>query len=201
MSPARRLGRSLGGMAVLVGLCALPAHGRDDSLTPQILYALTPIDTSPTKEDLRQIFGEPAEAIAALRQYAGDPGIDFGLQLRAIRAIPHFCQDEPAPCHDALVAQFDEVASDSPGQRLLRKRAAIEALGAARSGAPEDLARLIGFLGDGSRDLRVAAVRALRDLCDPAALAPLQQRRPMETVLQVSRAIDEALLVLGQCGP
>ena len=197
------LARSLGGIAALLLLCALPARGQSVALAPQILYALTSIDALPSKADLEAVLANPPNELAMLRGYATGSGYDFGVRLRAIRAIPHFCADRPAECHAAILAVLDGVdASDgSAGQKLLRRRAAIEALGAARAGDPGDVARLVGFLGDGSRDLRVAAARALRDLCDPAAIAPLRQRRDVEQVAQVRHALDEALAVLAECGP
>jgi HEAT repeat protein len=205
---ARRRG-TLGGIAVLVGLCTLPARGQQGALAPEVLYALTSIDTVFTKQDLQVVLGSPDNELAMLRQYAlGD--FDFGLRLRAIRAIPYFCPEAPVACRDAIIAALDHVDADDerlPGQKVLRLRAAIEALGAARTRNPEDAARLAAFLNDSSRDLRVAAARALRDLCDPAAMEPLRRRRtdaygqPVEQVKQVQIAIDEALAALAQCGP
>lgn len=203
--------RTLGSIAVLVGLCTLPAHGQETAaeLDTDILHALTSIDTVFTKQDLQVVLKSPANELAKLRQYALS-NIDFGARLRAIRAIPHFCPDQPVACRDAIIATLDHVDADEerlPGQKILRLRAAIEALGTARTGNPDDVPRLARFLNDSSRDLRVAAARALRDLCDPAAMMPLQQRRttelglPREQVVQVQIAIDEAMAALAQCGP
>lgn len=197
-----RAGATLGQIAVLVGLCALPARG-EVALTPQILYALTSIDTIPTKKDLESVLGNPTppQALTTLGAYANGPNIDFGMRIRAIRAIPHFCSGQLEECRSAIVAALADPAG-TPGQRILQRRAAIEALGAARTGSVNDVPLLVGFLGDGSRDIRVAAVRALRDLCDPAAIEPLEQRKVIPTeVAQVKKAIDEALAVLEQCGP
>ncbi|HWO25951.1 MAG TPA: HEAT repeat domain-containing protein [Kofleriaceae bacterium] len=203
-----RVRGTLGGIAVLVGLCTLPARGHQGEVAPEILYALTSIDTVFTKQDLEAVLASPNE-VAQLRELATG-NYDFGLRLRAIRAIPHFCAEQAVECRDAILAVLDYVDADDsrlPGQKILRLRAAIEALGAARTGHPEDVMRLVAFLSDGSRDLRVAAIRALRDLCDPAAIEPLRRRlidgngRPVETVKQVQLAIDEALTTLAQCGP
>jgi HEAT repeat protein len=137
-----------------------------------------------------------------LRQYALGSGFDFGLRLRATRAIPQFCAEQQG-CRDAIIAVFNDIttSSSSPGQKLLRKRAAIEALGAARTGHLDDVPLLLGFLTDTSRDIRVASARALRDLCNSDAIAPLQQQRAVERVVQVRNAIDEALAAIAQCGP
>ncbi len=195
-----RLAGTLGQLGLVAALAALPAHG-EGALSPQILYTLTSIDTAPTKQDLESVLASPDNELSLLRQYSLGTGFDFGMRLRAIRAIPHFCPGQMAECRNAILAVLDDSAG-TPGQQILRKRAAIEALGAARTGDDEDVPLLVGYLADGSRDLRVAAVRALRDLCNPAAIGPLRQRRlvPAE-VDQVKLAIDEALAVLAQCGP
>jgi hypothetical protein len=59
---------------------------------------------------------------------------------------------------------------------------------------------LTGFLGNPSRDLRVAAVRSLRDICDPVALEALRRQRDVPSELpQVVRAIEEAIEAIEQC--
>lgn len=205
----RHVRSTLGGVAVLVALCALPAHGQQPTLTPKILYGLTSIDTVPTKQDLQSILESPANEISLLRQYALGTSVDFGVRLRATRALSHFCMEQPVECRAAITAVLDDIdtSPDSPG-KILRRRAAIEALGAARTGHSEDMPLLLGFLDDPSRDVRVAAVRALRDLCNPAAIQPLRDRlrtepsrQPLEPVEQVRKAIEVAIEVLGQCGP
>lgn len=206
----------LGAVAVLVGLCALPARGAQPLLPSQILYALTSIDTAPTRQDLEVILASPTNEISMLQQYALGSSFDFGMRLRAIRAMPQFCPQQLSECRAAILSVLDDIdtAGGSPGQKILRRRAAIEALGAARTGnpasticpcssVPADRDRLAAFLNDGSRDIRVAAARALRDLCDPAAMQDLQNhaRTWPQEVEQVTQAIHEALSVLSQCGP
>jgi HEAT repeat protein len=125
------------------------------------------------------------------------------MRLRAIRAIPHFCAGQVAACRAAILDALADEGGD--GQKILRRRAALEALAAARTGDPADVGILTGFLGDDSRDLRVAAARALRDLCDPAALGALEARLQEEEqpggVGQVRKALREAIQVVQQCGP
>jgi hypothetical protein len=193
----------LQGALLLVVLCTLPARGHDSTPTPQILHSLTAPDSLPTKEELTSLLG-PANELAALRSYALDPQLDFGMRLRATRAIPHFCPEHPVQCHEALLAVLDDITAgnDPPGKKILRQRAAIEALGIARSGDPTaDRELLLRFLDHTSRDIRVAAVRALRDLCDRAALPALGQRFEKDTSAQVKLVISQAVAVLGQCGP
>ena len=204
-----RRGSSLGSIAVLLGLCALPAQGQRAEIAPQVKYALTSIDTPPTKQDLESILASPDNELSVLHQYAIGTDLDFGVRLRATRAIPQFCA-EPADCRNAIIAIFNDInatnGSSSSGRQLLRKRAAIEALAAVLTEhpdaeQPDDVPLLLGFLRDTSRDIRVAAARALRDLCNPDAIGALQQQRTLERVVQVRKTIDEALEAIAQCGP
>jgi HEAT repeat protein len=197
---------SMLGLAAAAGLCALPAHG-DGGPSLDIIHMLTPIDSVPTKEALTSVLQSPNNEVTVLRDFALDRTLDFGMRLRAVRALPHFCPDPPTPqptaCHQAILAVLNSIdtGTDSPGQKILRRRAAIEALGAARSGLPEDVTLLADFLDDSSRDIRVAAARALRDICDPAAIEPLRRQRDAQNeVPQVVHAIEEALAALQQCG-
>jgi HEAT repeat protein len=194
------------GILLMACLCALPAHGDEDAGAPSldVIHTLTPIDTVPSKEALTSVLQSPDNELALLAGYAVDPDLDFGMRLRAVRALPHFCPEQPAACRLAIRAVFTHIDSsaDAPGQKILRRRAAIEALGAARSGLSEDVTFLADFLDDPSRDLRVAAARALRDLCDPAAIEPLRRQRDApDEVAQVIHAVEEALAAIQQCGP
>jgi HEAT repeat protein len=205
MKAPRTIGRITAATAVLA-LCALPARGGDSTSPSQILYALTSIDTPATKKDLERVLEDPdnpGNELARLQGYATDPNYDFGGRLRAIRAIPHFCEMSRADCRSAIAVVLSgiDASAGTAGQKLLRRRAVIEAIGAARAGDPTDLPILVGFLNDKSRDLRVAAARALRDLCNPAAIGPLQARQNVESVAQVRDAISEALAAFAQCAP
>lgn len=164
-------------------------------------YAMTQIDTVPTKDEIVKLFG-PAP-VDDLRDLINGDG-DFGVQLRAIAALPRFCtgnctSGEP---HDTIVSVLGSIdPADRTGTTILRLRAAIEALGAARSGLTSDVNRLVPFLDNASRDIRVATARALRDLCNTQAIVPLRVRYEQEQVPQVRLAISAALRDLGQCSP
>ena len=179
-----------------------PRAGGETAPTLQVVHTLTAIDSVPTKEELDHAARRCQRAAAAPLADALDPQVDFGIRLRAVRALPHFCPEQPQQCHAAIwdVLQDIDAASEPPGWTILRQRAAIEALGEARSGLPEDLQLLLGFLQHASRDLRVAATRALRDLCDPAALPALRLRFAIDESQQVKLAIAQAVEVLQQCG-
>lgn len=202
MSPMTAMKRTPAA-AILLAMCVLPAQGGEGP-SLDIVHKMTPIDTVPTKEVLRSVLQSPSNELAVLQGYALAPQLDFGVRLRAVRALPHFCSEQPIACRAAILGVLTDVdlaLADPPGQKLLRRRAAIEALGAAHTGRPEDTALLADFLDDPSRDIRVAAARALRDLCDRAALEPLRRQRDTTgEVPQVVHAIDEAIAAIQQCG-
>lgn len=194
--------KSLAGAVLVASLCALPAQGNEAAPPLQVVHTMTAIDSVPTKQHLTALLGADNE-LTMLRSYALDPDVDFGMRLRAIRAMAHFCPEQPQQCHTAIRDVFQDIdaASDPPGWKILRQRAAIESLGVARSGLPEDRQLLLGFLNHSSRDLRVTSVRAMRDLCDPAVLPDLRHRYALDDSQQVRLAIAQAVEVLEQCGP
>lgn len=187
------------GIVLAIALVAIPALGHEGAPSTHIVHTLTTIDSIPTKEALTSALGATNE-LAALRQFALDPSIDFGMRLRAVRAMPHFCQN-PQACHEAILAVFADVetSGDPQGRKILRLRAAIEALGVARLDLPGDLQLLQSYLNNPSRDLRATAARALRELCNPLALESLKARYVVDPSAQVKAAIDDAIHALEQC--
>jgi HEAT repeat protein len=194
------------GIILVVLLCALPALSEETQLSSDILHTMTPIDTVPTKADISNIF--PQNTATQLAGIAQDGNVDFGVRLRAIRALPQFC---PTPCagaipHQTLVSLLSAVTpSEQQGSSILLTRAIIEALGVAKSGDSADVSRLTPFLDNSSRDIRAAAAFALRDLCNQAAVTPLRNRYNVEMgpngIPQVRLAISDALRDLGTCTP
>lgn len=190
-----------GVLLVLVAVCALPAHGDHAPLSPEVALTLTRIETLPTKDELLRVLSDP---VPQLRDIALNAAADFGARLGAIRALPLFCPTT-SPCDStpAHLAILDVLASIDRSQRqgtsVLALRAVIEALGVARSGNQGDVDAIAPLLGHGSRDIRAAAARALRDLCDTRALVPLRARYQVEQVEQVRLAISAALRDLDQC--
>jgi len=193
--------RLVPGAAIGLALCALPAHGDGTQLDTPILHALTPIDALPSREDLFEVFADPTVELAKI---ALDDTADLGVQLRAIRSLSQFCTacGTAAPRNTLATVISRIPLTDRSGPAILRLRGGIEALGAARSGDPDDVPLLIPFLDHGSRDIRVAAARALRDLCDARAIVPLRARYQQETVAQVKLVLSAALRDLDNCsGP
>jgi hypothetical protein len=208
MSNARAtgLGRIGGGViASAVLLCALPAQGDLTSLPPAVIDALTQIDTAPSKATLNNMFPTPQAALDNLRAIALDHSIDLGVELRATRALPAYCPAAPQPCgataiHDTLLSLIDDYdRSPRRPQDVLRLRAAVEALGATRSGLVADVDKLRPLLDDPSRDVRATVVRALRNTCNAQAITPLSIRYQNEPTDQVKLAIYAALRDLRQC--
>jgi hypothetical protein len=195
------------GVITVLALCVLPAHGGGEQASE--LHTLTPIDTLPTKDQILNLHSDP---VPYLRGIAFAPDADFGVQIRAIRALPQFCNTVPscqtdtdANMHPSRAAIREVIASvsasDRAGRAVLRLRAGIEALGSVKSEKQSDVDVLIPFLGHSSRDVRAATARALRDICLPTAEAPLRNRYDEEPIAQVRLAISAALGDLAVCSP
>jgi hypothetical protein len=200
-------------------LCAVPATGGDIAPTPAQVDAMTVVDAPPTRADVDLAFasGPGPTGLDALLALASDSTQDLGLQIRALRALPQYCL--PIGCadtavHDALSRIVDGyraqlVAGALSPQDMLRLRAAMEALGATRSGlqADVDLLTTPELLHHPSRDVQVTAVHALRNLCSPdlcshdACLQDANAVRAIRTGAdtQVDAAINRALADLARC--
>jgi hypothetical protein len=140
---------------------------------------LAMIDALPTRQQLDFALG--TSAVDQLLALVNDPSTALGLQIRAIRVLPSYCPDSgcaSSVVHDALaelvrgyVSHMTRSAAPLAPQDLLRLRAALEALGATRSGLDSDAALFTAspqlLLHHPSRDLQAAAVRALRGVCSP----------------------------------
>lgn len=183
--------RYVGGVVMIAALCALPAaHGDTAGITISIRHAMTPIGSTPTKAEIAALF--PFDTVERLSTLALDPTEDFGVRLRAIRALPDFCLPTCAgtPAHTALLAVL-AVEPETLGKTILLQRATIEALGVAKS--PGDVETLVSYLANASRDIRAATAFALLELCQPEASDALHARYAIETVMQVKLALFEAL--------
>jgi hypothetical protein len=195
----RRAGGGVIALAVI--LCAFPAQGDLASLPPAVVDALTQIDAAASPAALNEMFPTPQAALDNLRAIAIDH-TNLGVELRAIRALPAYC---PSPCggspvHDTLVSLINEYQRSPRGpQDILRMRAAVEALGATRSGLAADVDTLRPLLDDASRDVRATAVRALSNICNGQAITPLSMRYQSEPTDQVKLAIYAALRDLRSC--
>ncbi|HVK84276.1 MAG TPA: HEAT repeat domain-containing protein [Kofleriaceae bacterium] len=190
-------------LAVLVGL-VVSAAGNTVMLSTRVQDALTQLDALPSSAQLNSVHGSAQAALDNLRDIAGDDTIDPGVKIRAVRALPQYCDLPCSPTHEAHVALTTLVTTPRfrdarSGSDVLILRAGIESLGVLR--VPEDVDLLVPQLSHPSRDLRAAAAHALRDLGNPAAIDALRARFVEEQVPQVSLAISDALRVLGQPNP
>lgn len=197
-------------------LCALPASGGPVQTSAMQLDALTTIDTVPARSDLDFAFGA-STSLGSLIAIANDPGQDLGVQIRAIRVLPQYCTGAPGcpgQAHDnlvGLVTTFSaSLAATLSPQDMLRLRAAVEALGATRSGRADDVHLLAvdPLLTHANRDIQVTTVHALRDLCsrgrcDKATCsetdAKLRELRSSTDETQLDAAVNSALQELAQC--
>jgi hypothetical protein len=186
-------------------LCTLPAYGEPTTLPQSVVNALTPIDSVPSKSALNDAF-PPQAALENLLSIALDRTNDLGIELRAIRALPSYCPPITQPCgpgtvvHDSLVALVvSEQAAQRTPKDVLRLRAAVEALGQTRTGLASDVDTLMPLMASGSRDLRATVVRALLNVCNMQAIAPLNKSYVTERVAQVKAEIYAAIQDLRQC--
>lgn len=184
------------GVLAIVGLCALPAaHGESTHLTTPMRHALTPIGQSPTKSELLDLF-PPTTIVADLTAIALDSSEDyFGLRLRAVRALPEVCLPSCAgsPARAALRSLLGYAIPNDPGKSVLFLRATIEALG--KTADPADVDTILGYVTNASRDVRVAAAVALRDICalTQAQKDQLSTYHNAEPLMQVRLAIQAAI--------
>lgn len=182
--------------------CAIVLPALAGPVADRVRFALTPIDSQPTTQQLNLVHNNSEqEALDNLQDIAlGDDTIDTGVRLRAVRALTQYCK---APCgtheaHGTLltligVPRYRDVRV---GRDLLVLRATIEAIGVLR--VVDDMNVVLPFLQHPSRDIRVATAHALRDLGNTQAITPLRTRYLVEDVPSVQSAISDALRVLGQ---
>ncbi|MGE0546488.1 MAG: HEAT repeat domain-containing protein [Kofleriaceae bacterium] len=202
--------------ALAVFAAALPAHGDGSVLSRRVIDVLTPMDYVPSSGQLNLAFGDQAVAELTKIAQAVDPPTaepqHLGVQLRAIRALTHYCASpcvDADPAHIAVVELIDIDDPESPedaryrnaqsGGDLLVLRAVIESLGVLRVQTDMDL--LTPYLNHLSRDVRAAAAYALRDLGNTQAIVPLRARYQQEQNPQVRIAISDALRVLQEPAP
>lgn len=196
-------------LAATLGLLLIAAGARGDvpQLTQPIINALTPIDTVPSSAQINRVFNDnPSEALNNLVAFANpQTSIDPGVQLRAIRALIHYCATTPCSssdtAHTTLLDVEARYRNARAGSDVLLLRAAIESLGVLR--VPTDMLTLVPHLQHPSRDIRATTARALRDLGNTGAIPYLRARYNDETekIDQVRLAISDALRVLGQPVP
>jgi hypothetical protein len=164
---------------------------------------LTPLDSVPSSQQITKVFNDSSNALTSLQEIASFPpssGVDRGVQLRAVRALIHYCATSPCtdldPAHMTLKNIELAYRDVRAGSDLLILRAAIESLGVLK--VPADYTILTAQLQHPSRDIRATTARALRDLGNTQAIPYLRARLNIEQVDQVKTALSDALRVLDQ---
>lgn len=189
-------------LAVIALGCMIALPVIAGPLADRVRFALTPIDSQPTTQQLNLVHNNnEQEALDNLQEIAlGDDTVDTGMKLRAVRALVQYCK---APCgsheaHGTLITliQLPKYRDARSGRDVLVLRATIEAIGVLR--VVTDMNELLPFLQNPSRDIRAATAHALRDLGNTQAITPLRTRYLVEDVPQVQNALSDALRVLGQ---
>jgi HEAT repeat protein len=191
-------------VAVLLLSFAPPSRGEQQPLLPlEAHYLLTAIDSIPTRAQLEAAL--PGDTVAQLVQLAfptsGNP--EFGVQLRALRALSLFAPPTPS-VRDNVKKLISHPGDLDVGKQMLLTVAALETLAQFRFAA--DLQPVADQLSHPSRDVRVAAARAMRRIGTvpfadaKLAITLLQSRQIDETVPAVRLAISEAIQALAQ-GP
>ena len=180
-------------------------------LSTSQLQVLTPIDQVPTQTSIERAFeGSPTpidQQLAAIA-LSTDPGLDFGVQLRAVRALSYYCPvaascagTTPHAALQQIVQDYQAIPGAPTPRDTMRLRAAIEGLGIAgrSAGLTLDEQLLAHYLDNTSRDIRAAAAKALAVLCNGDAIDALKTRSAAEHDFQVTLAISAALRDLSDC--
>jgi HEAT repeat protein len=189
------------GVAIASGAIAMtaaatgPIHAPINLPAPQVT-ALSGIDVPLSgeagKDLIESAFGD--QPLEVLIEVARDADSDAGVRIRAYRAIGLY---QTIEARIALTEDLEDMAQAAPGTEMLLLRAAIEALGGQRE--PDDVFTITPFLDfEPSRDIRAAAVEALRQIGSSTAIPALQIRKAVETTGQVRAAITRALRDLSQ---
>ena len=177
----RRALQIVGSTLIACGVAASLAFatGSTAGLSERVRDTLTVIDTVPTKVQLDLAFEN--QALPNLSTIAQDRTLDIGVRVRAIHALAKYCPD---PCsstelaYQSLAALIGETRNESIGEPVVLLRAALETIGTLPvdsdpAAKAEVSSIVIELLNHPSRDIRAAAARALRDLCNTNAATAL----------------------------
>lgn len=218
---ASRTSQAMAVVALSVGF-SLTSHSAETALLPPAISqdaidALTALEGIPTVAQLQELIPgntvEKLEEIIKFDPYAGGDNNDTAgggskerslaiewtpLRLRAIRALNQFSPPSAQTqliLHNVLVTN----ATFASGHQLLLTQAALEALGPITDDLDvETVDAVTDALAHSSRDVRVAAARALSQIAPRSALDALLQANQLEQVPAVRLAIAEALRALGE---
>lgn len=218
----RRTSQTLAVVALSVGF-SLTSHGAKPAgqvgpdISQDAIDALTALEGIPSVNQLQDLI--PENTVAKLEQIAiYDPGDSNGttggapnkedgqtidwrpLRIRAIRALAQF--DPPAASTQQLLRNIVQSnLTETVGIDVLLSEAALESLGhitAREASAQEKEAITKALQQSQSRDVRVAAARALSQIGNPDDVEILRSARGAERVPAVEMAILEAIRILSE---
>lgn len=221
-SRTSRTSQAMAVVALSLGF-SLTSHSAETALLPpsisqDAIDALTAVEGIPTVAQLEELISgnavEKLEEIIKFDPYAGGDNNDttgggsskeralaiewMPLRLRAIRALNQF---SPPSAQTQLILHNVLVTNSAmpSGPQLLLTQAALEALGPITDDLDvETVNAVTDALSHSSRDVRVAAARALSQIAPRSALDALLQANQSELVPAVRLAIAEALRALGE---
>jgi HEAT repeat protein len=179
---------------------SLTSHGAEPTIGPPPLsdeatYALTAIDGVPSAAILETLIPDPVVTLLAVAGGEQGKPVDAPteLRLRAIRALSLFPATPETRTRLRLLLTSN--LAGATGANILLAQAALESLG--RITSPTDNVEVVAVsdsLSHASRDIRVAAARALRQIgSSQYALDALRARERSEEVDAVKYAIYEAI--------
>lgn len=200
---------------------SLTSHGAEPigqvptmPLSPDATHALLSIDGVPNPTQLEPLI--PGQTLTSLLGIASSlepinnsPKDDqairdwIPIRLRAIRAASMFELADGDPQislrRTTLKALLNANRSQASGSGVLLAQAALESLGKVGGAEDPDLVMAVSdSLTHPSRDIRIAAARALRQMGAATALEALRRRQSSEEFLGVRLAISEAIQALNQ---
>jgi HEAT repeat protein len=209
-------------VAMSVGF-SLTSHGAEPigqlpappALSPDATEALLSIEGVPNPTHLETLI--PGQTLPNLLAIAAYPGPDTGdvakneaqarnlvpIRLRAIRAASMFDLVGSDPLIQTRRATFQALltanSSRASGHGVLLARAALESLG--KVGGAQDptlVTAITASLGHPSRDVRIAAARALREMGAATAVDALRRQQAREFSPGVRLVIEAAIQALNQ---
>lgn len=218
---AARTSQTLAIVALLVGF-SLTSHGAQTAgqvgpdISQEAIDALTALEGIPNLQQLQQLI--PIGTVEKLEQLAvydpddsngttGTPSKEEGqtvewkpLRIRAIRALAQFSPPTPST-RQLLRGIIESNLTDTTGIDVLLSEAALESLGyltdrEANAVEKEPITKALQL--SRSRDVRVAAARALSQIGNPDDVQILRDARGAERVPAVEMAILEAIRILSE---
>ncbi|HRC56395.1 MAG TPA: HEAT repeat domain-containing protein [Kofleriaceae bacterium] len=161
-----------------------------------LLLLLGSIEALPTREQLETLLPDaPASRLMQITSSASNT-LSPGVRIRAIRALGQL--PGSPQLRAALLQLLTHHSAAREGTAVLYLMTAVETLG--QVGTVDEVDEVAAFLAHPSRDVRIFAARALRQIAAPSAVAPLREQASRELVEAVKIEISETLQILAPQG-